>query len=85
MSTTVQVSLRPTQFVQSRSNDGREDLAMPSKNLEVQADETYHWGWYTTPQAGVNNRSIEYNSGHVLGGGTSMSKLSGSGFVYFAD
>ncbi|KAJ2911908.1 hypothetical protein MD484_g8506, partial [Candolleomyces efflorescens] len=58
-------------------NDGREDLAMPSKNLEVQADETYHWGWYTTPQAGVNNRSIEYKSGHVLGGGTSM-----NGMVY---
>lgn len=62
------------------SNEGREDLAIPSQNLAVQAKEEYIWNWWTVPQVGVNNRSIEYKSGHVLGGGTSISestKLSG--------
>ncbi|KAF6758022.1 pyranose dehydrogenase [Ephemerocybe angulata] len=58
-------------------NEGREDLMMPSKNLEVQADTSYIWNWWTVPLSGVNNRSIEYKSGHVLGGGTSI-----NGMVY---
>ncbi|TEB32914.1 pyranose dehydrogenase [Coprinellus micaceus] len=58
-------------------NEGREDLAIPSQNLAVQAESEYIWNWWTVPQIGVNNRSIEYKSGHVLGGGTSI-----NGMVY---
>lgn len=58
-------------------NEGREDLMMPSKNLEIQTDKSLIWNWWSTPQTGVNDRSIEYKSGHVLGGGTSI-----NGMVY---
>lgn len=60
------------------SNEGREDLMMPSKNLEIQTDKSLIWNWWSTPQTGVNDRSIEYKSGHVLGGGTSISTSSSS-------
>ncbi|KAG2022259.1 aryl-alcohol oxidase [Coprinopsis cinerea AmutBmut pab1-1] len=36
---------------------------------------TYNWNYTTVPQAGLNNRSIPYLRGHVLGGSSSINAM----------
>jgi choline dehydrogenase-like flavoprotein len=54
------------------SNEGILELIVPG--LQPQISNTYDWNYTTVPQAMVNNRSIEFRRGFVLGGSSSVSK-----------
>lgn len=59
--------------MRSCSNEGILDLIVPG--LYPQIPQTYDWNYTTVPQANVNNRSLAYRRGFVLGGSSSISKL----------
>ncbi|RXW14761.1 hypothetical protein EST38_g11095 [Candolleomyces aberdarensis] len=51
------------------TNDGVTDIAVPAFFGRINS--TYSWGHVTTPQIGLNNRSLPYNQARVLGGSSS--------------
>ncbi|KAJ2933016.1 hypothetical protein H1R20_g4081, partial [Candolleomyces eurysporus] len=57
------------------TNEGVIDIAVPAFFLNINS--TYSWGHVTTPQIGLNNRSLPYNQARVLGGSSSH-----NGMVY---
>ncbi|KAJ6488762.1 alcohol oxidase [Mycena sanguinolenta] len=60
------------------SNEGVIDSIVPFfwENLSARPN-IYEWNYTTTPQVGLNNRSVPYSRGHILGGCTSH-----NGMVY---
>ncbi|RXW16745.1 hypothetical protein EST38_g9110 [Candolleomyces aberdarensis] len=55
------------------SNERILELIVPG--LHVQIPNTYDWNYTTVPQVMVNNRSIEYRRGFVLGGSSSVNTM----------
>ncbi|RXW14759.1 hypothetical protein EST38_g11097 [Candolleomyces aberdarensis] len=55
------------------TNEGVIDIAVPGFFRNISS--TYSWGYVTTPQIGLNNRSFPYNQARVLGGCSSHTKL----------
>ncbi|KAJ2935553.1 hypothetical protein H1R20_g1539, partial [Candolleomyces eurysporus] len=51
------------------TNEGVIDIAVPAFFLNINS--TYSWGHVTTPQIGLNNRSLPFNQARVLGGSSS--------------
>jgi choline dehydrogenase len=56
----------------NRSNEGIIDIAVPAYFQNINS--TYSWGHVTTPQIGLNNRSLPYDQARVLGGSSSHSE-----------
>jgi hypothetical protein len=50
------------------------DIIVPSFCREATPNTAQDWNYTTTPQVGLNGRSIAYNRGFVLGGSSSVSK-----------
>ncbi|KAJ2926838.1 hypothetical protein H1R20_g10291, partial [Candolleomyces eurysporus] len=57
------------------NNEDVLDLKVPG--FLNQINSTYNWNYVTEPLSGLNNRTIEYSRGHVLGGTSSI-----NGMVY---
>jgi choline dehydrogenase len=53
------------------SNEGVLDIQVPA--FWTQINSTYNWNYVTEPLSGLNNRTLEYARGHVLGGSSSIS------------
>ncbi|KAJ7346360.1 aryl-alcohol oxidase [Mycena albidolilacea] len=56
------------------SNTGVLDIIVPSFCREATPNTAQDWNYTTTPQVGLNGRSIAHNRGFVLGGSSSVSK-----------
>ncbi|KAG2022266.1 pyranose dehydrogenase [Coprinopsis cinerea AmutBmut pab1-1] len=54
-------------------NEGIENLQIPA--FWNRLDKRYDWNYSTTPQAGLDGRSVEYRRGWVVGGSSSVSEL----------
>ncbi|KAJ2913535.1 hypothetical protein MD484_g6879, partial [Candolleomyces efflorescens] len=54
-------------------NQGVTEIAVPAMFFGINS--TYTWGHVTTPQAGLNNRSMPYTQGRVLGGSSSVNGM----------
>jgi len=48
---------------------------VPGLQLGI-ADTRYDWKYISTPQLGLNNRSVPTQRGHILGGSSSVSEYS---------
>ncbi|RXW13839.1 hypothetical protein EST38_g12015 [Candolleomyces aberdarensis] len=57
------------------TNEGVIEIAVPAFFTRI--NNTYSWGHVTTPQTGLNNRSLAFNQARVLGGSSSH-----NGMVY---
>ncbi|KAJ2935556.1 hypothetical protein H1R20_g1541, partial [Candolleomyces eurysporus] len=57
------------------TNEGVIEIAVPAFFTRINS--TYSWGHVTTPQIGLNNRSLPFNQARVLGGSSSH-----NGMVY---
>ncbi|KAF6757972.1 pyranose dehydrogenase [Ephemerocybe angulata] len=55
------------------NNQNITDIAVPAFFYNING--TYTWGHVTTPQAGLNGRSLPYTQGRVLGGGSSVNGM----------
>ncbi|KAJ2935799.1 hypothetical protein H1R20_g1296, partial [Candolleomyces eurysporus] len=53
-------------------NVGVTEIAVPGMFFGI--NRTYTWGHVTTPQVGLNDRSLPYTQGRVLGGSSSVSE-----------
>ncbi|KAJ7692136.1 aryl-alcohol oxidase precursor [Mycena rosella] len=54
------------------SNTGVLDSIVPLFPAFLNPNTLYDWNYTTTPQSGLNGRSIDYPRGHLLGGSTSV-------------
>ena len=60
-----------------RSVTGHRKFDQPQSRLfPLQVKQQYNWNYTTTPQPGLNGRSVSYPRGRVLGGSSSISKPS---------
>ncbi|KZT03821.1 GMC oxidoreductase [Laetiporus sulphureus 93-53] len=57
------------------SNTEYPEIAIPFEFSSVLANPNISWNYYTTPQIGLNNRSISYPRGKVLGGSSSINAM----------
>ncbi|RXW18207.1 hypothetical protein EST38_g7641 [Candolleomyces aberdarensis] len=55
------------------TNEGVIDIAVPGFFMNL--NNTYSWGHVTTPQIGLNNRSLPFNQARVLGGCSSHNAM----------
>ncbi|KAJ7679674.1 aryl-alcohol oxidase precursor [Mycena rosella] len=56
------------------SNEGVLDSEVPFFMANLLTANAYNWNYTTTPQSGLNGRTIGYGSAHILGGGSAHSK-----------
>ena len=59
------------------SNEGALDSIVPGLAFGL-ANTIYDWNFTTTPQSGLNGRTLSYERGHVLGGSSSVSEWDAS-------
>ncbi|KAJ7701208.1 hypothetical protein B0H17DRAFT_1046217 [Mycena rosella] len=57
------------------SNVGVIDSEVPFFCAIVAPNTQYDWNYTTTPQTGLNNRSVPYPRGHILGGSSSINYM----------
>ncbi|KAF8177936.1 alcohol oxidase [Mycena galopus ATCC 62051] len=57
------------------SNVGIIPSAVPFFCAVVAPDTPYDWNYTTTPQTGLNNRTVPYPRGHILGGSSSINYM----------
>ncbi|KDR73180.1 hypothetical protein GALMADRAFT_125264 [Galerina marginata CBS 339.88] len=54
------------------SNEGATDSIIPFFCTRASPDTPFDWNFTTTPQVGLNGRSVAYPRGHILGGTSSI-------------
>lgn len=60
------------------SNEGVEILRVPAQFTDIPS--TYQWNYTIPANAAVNNRSLTYKRGYVLGGSSSISTCQDSSY-----
>jgi choline dehydrogenase-like flavoprotein len=68
---------RPTYINIDHSDEGAIEIIVPGLFYNISTSTKYGWGYVTTPQIGLNNRSLPYSQARVLGGSSSHSKWRG--------
>ena len=61
--------------ISQRSNAGVTASIIPLLCTTLAPDTPYDWNYTTTPQAGLNGRTVPYARGKVLGGSTTISEM----------